>query len=125
MVSAKELRDELRSLRKDKVKPISKMRKDDICKEIEKLKGTREETAPVASTPMGPIKASKAAAETIKEAKRTEFPVQPAKEEKKKTGKAMPPSAGKKSAPAGASDAKKKSKLERMLALMEEPSDEE
>jgi len=125
MPSAKELRDELRNLRKDAVKPISKMRKEDVAKEIEKLRGTREETAPVASTPMGPIKASKAAAESIKEAKRTEFPVQPAQPEKKKSGKAMPPSAGKKSVPAGASDAKKKSKLEKLLALMEESSDQE
>ena len=82
MPSAKELRDELRNLRKDSVKPISKMKKEDVAKEIEKLRGTRAETAPVASTPMGPIKASKSAVESVKEAKRSEFPVQPAGEEK-------------------------------------------
>ena len=123
MPSAKELRDELRSLRKDAVKPISKMSKMDVAKEIEKLKGTREETAPVASTPMGPIKASKSASESIKEAKRTEFPVQPAEAEKKKSGKAMPPTAGKKSAPAVAG--KKKSKLAKLLALMDEEDSSE
>jgi hypothetical protein len=122
-MSAKELRDQLRELRKEAVKPVSKMRKEDVSKEIEKLRELRGDTAPVASTPMGPIKASKAAAETIKEAKRTEFPVEPVAE-KKKTGKAIP--AGKKSAPAGAAEGgKKKSKLERMLALIDEMSDAE
>ena len=121
MPSTKELRDELRALRKDSVKPVSRMRKEDISKEIEKLKGSREETAPVASTPMGPIKASKSAVETIKEAKRTEFPVQPADEKKKSGAKSM------KSAPkpsAGAVAGKKKSKLAKLLALMDETESE-
>ena len=125
MVSAKELRDELRNLRKDAVKPISKMKKEDVAKEIEKLRGTRAETAPVASTPMGPIKASKSAVESVKEAKRSEFPVQPAGEEKKKTGtKSMKKSAPASGAVADAGKQKKKDKLAKLLAMMEETDEE-
>ena len=77
MPSAKELRDELRSLRKEHVKPISKLRVADISAEIQKLKGHREETPLPAATASPPIKMSRAAVETIQEAKASEFPVRP------------------------------------------------
>jgi len=64
-MAVKELRDELRTLRKDSVKPISKMKLKDISVEIEKLKVSREETPPVASTISGK---SKKAVESVKEA---------------------------------------------------------
>lgn len=46
----KELRDELRTLRKESMKPVSKMGCKDISAEIEKLRVSREETPAVAST---------------------------------------------------------------------------
>ncbi len=50
-MTAKELRDELRALRKDVVKPVSKMRVTDISAEIQRLKVAREETPAVAAVP--------------------------------------------------------------------------
>jgi hypothetical protein len=67
-MAVKELRDELRTLRKESVKPISKMKLKDISAEIEKLKVSREETPPVASTTGGGLKQSKKAVESVKEA---------------------------------------------------------
>lgn len=77
MPSAKELKDELRALRKDHVKPVSRMKVADISAEIQKLKGHREETPLPAATASPPIKISRAAVETIQEAKASEFPVRP------------------------------------------------
>jgi hypothetical protein len=103
-----ELRAELRSLRKGNMKPISKMPKDDISREIERLKGMREETPAVAAVPSAPPRKMKAAAENIKEAKREEFPVAPAAKKKE----------------ASPEKSKTKAKLLKMLAAMES-SDEE
>jgi len=64
-MAVKELRDELRTLRKESVKPISKMRLNDISAEIERLRVSREETPPVASTISGK---SKKVVESVKEA---------------------------------------------------------
>ena len=64
-MAVKELRDELRTLRKESVKPISKMKMNDISAEIERLRVSREETPPVASTISGK---SKKAVESVKEA---------------------------------------------------------
>ena len=121
MPSAKELRDELRALRKDAVKPVSKMRKGDIAAEIERLKVGREETPAPAAVPSAPLKKSQSAVETVKEAKKMEFPVKPSASAKKSGG-----GAGKSSAAASkesVSEKKKSSKLERLLAMMD--SDEE
>jgi hypothetical protein len=79
MSSLKEMRDELRKMRKEKVKPVSKMKKGDVAAEIEKMRERREETAPVASTKGAPVRKSQAAAETVKKAKESEFPVKPSK----------------------------------------------
>lgn len=108
-MKADELRAELRALRKEHHKPISKMPKEDISKEIERLKGMREETPAAAAVPSAPPRKQKAAVETIKEAKAAEFPVAPAP---------------KKAAAAGSSKSKAKAKLMKMLAAMES-SDEE
>ena len=56
----KELRDELRTLRKESIKPVSKMGFKDISAEIERLKVSREETPPVASTTGGSLKKKEA-----------------------------------------------------------------
>jgi hypothetical protein len=119
--SAADLRAELRALRKEKVKPISRMRMGDISAEIERLRGAREETPAVASVPSAPPRKLKAAAETIKEAKRSEFPVAPASEMTKK-GRAAPKA---KAAPAAEPPKKKESKLAKLMRMMESMSDSE
>jgi hypothetical protein len=109
-----DLRAELRALRKEKSKPISRMKKADISSEIERLKGMREETPAVASVPSVPPSKSKvkSAVESVKEAKMSEFPVKPGQSKSKaKAVKAVPE--------------KKNSKMERLMALMMEDSDAE
>lgn len=110
MADLKNLRDELRNLRKEHVKPVSRMRKGDISAELDRLRKGREETAAAAAVPSAPLKKSKAAVETIKEAKSKEFPVKPTAE---------------KSAPkkAAAAAPKKKSKMDRLMAMMNQMSD--
>jgi hypothetical protein len=49
-MSVKDMRDELRALRKEHVKPVSKMGKADISAEIQRLKVAREETPAPAAT---------------------------------------------------------------------------
>jgi len=120
MADLKALREELRALRKDSVKPVSRMKKADISSEIQRLKGVREETPISAATVSAPMKKSKAAVETIKEARSKEFPVAPVHSEMKKGPKM--PSAGKKvddHSEMKAKLEKKKSKLERLMQLME------
>lgn len=80
------MRDELRALRKDSVKPISKMRKGDISAELERLRGMRETTPKSAAVPSAPPRAMKAKAGTVKESKAKEHPVAPAEAPKKKSG---------------------------------------
>ena len=76
-MSAKELRAELRSLRKDHVKPVSRMPVKDVSAEIEMLKMRRNETPAVAATPSTVSRAMKSTSESIKDAKMGEFPVAP------------------------------------------------
>ena len=83
-MSAKEARDHLRELRKDSVRPVSKMGKRDVLLEIERLKTRREITPSVASTPAAPAKKLGPNVKSIKEAKREEFPVAPEGSETKK-----------------------------------------
>ena len=113
------MREELRMLRKESLKPVSRMKKADISTEIEKLKLRREETPAVAATPGAGIKKSKSAVETIKEAKKAEFPVVPVS----KTEKTTKVEKAKKSIEV---PKKKSSKLEKIMAMMEAmTSDEE
>ncbi len=116
MPSAAELKAELRSLRKESLKPVSRMKVADIAAEIQKLKGHREETPAVAAVPSAPIKKSKAAVESIKEAKASEFPMKPDQG-------ITAPKKGKGKAPKDVvSDAveKKKSKLAKLLEMMDD-----
>ena len=110
-MSLHDMRSELRSLRKDAVKPISKMRKGDISAEIERLKKGREETPASASVPSAPSRKLKSAVESVKEAKASEFPVAPAPK-----GKA-------KAEPKAVPQKKKPSKMDRLMAMMDEMSD--
>lgn len=81
MSSLKELREQLRQLRKESPahKPISKLKKGDVAAEIEKMRERREETAPVAATRGAASKKVAPAQESIKKAKESEFPVKPSK----------------------------------------------
>lgn len=124
MPNAKELKDELRKLRKESVKPVSKMRIADVASEIERLRGKREDTPAVASTPAE--KAPKKMASKIKdvkEAKEAEFPVAPSEPSKKKTGKAVVVGG---SGAVGETTTKasgKKDKLAKLLAMLESDSE--
>jgi len=77
MSSLKEMRDELRDLRKShpEHKPVSKMRKADISSMIQKLKVHREDTPQVALFSSAPAKTYKSATESVKKAKESEFPL--------------------------------------------------
>ena len=124
-----ELAAELRAMRKDHVKPISKMRSHDISQEIEHLKLRLAETPHVASLPSAPHKAEVAAVESIKTAKAAEFPTKPAHDkaaphgEKKAVGrpkKMAEPMSAKKAPGAGS---KKKAMMAKLLSMMD--SDDE
>jgi hypothetical protein len=77
-MSLSELRKELKALRKEHVKPVSRMKKADCADELDRLRRMREETPAAAAVPSAPMRKSKMAVESIKEAKRMEFPVKPA-----------------------------------------------
>lgn len=120
--SAAELRAELRALRKEHVKPVSRMRMGDISAEIEKLRHARETVPAVEAVPSAPLKKMKAAATSIKEAKRMEFPVAPADADIKK-GPATSKKVEKKvEAPVEKKKISMKDKLAKMLEMI---SDEE
>jgi len=122
-MSLKDMRDELRALRKESVKPVSRMKKGDIAMELERLRGKREDTPPVASTVGAKPKKMAAKIDDIKVSKEKEFPVKPV-DEKKKNGKKSSGMAAGKSAAADCSDCgKKPSKMERLMAMIDEMSD--
>jgi hypothetical protein len=77
MSSLKEMRDELRELRKahPEHKPVSKMRKADISSMIQKLKVHREDTPAPGAFSSAPAKMYKSASESVKKAKESEFPL--------------------------------------------------
>jgi hypothetical protein len=88
------------------------MKVGDISSELDRLRGMRAETPASAAVPSAPLRKTKAAVESIKQAKASEFPVEPA------------PKGAKTAIPKQAANPKKKSKLAKLLAMMEE-SDEE
>ena len=115
----KEMRDELRELRKSSgQRPISRMKKSDIASEIERLKVHREETPAPAAVPSAPLKKSVAAVENIKEAKRSQFPVKPEDAKPKKSAPVKGEAVEKKK---GVS---KKDMLAKLMAMMESDTDE-
>ena len=73
-MSLAELRAELRALRKESVKPVSRMKKGDVSAELERLRKMREETPAPAAVPSVKSKAPESAKKFIKAAKETEFP---------------------------------------------------
>jgi len=119
------MRAELRELRKEKMKPVSKMRKGDISEEIRTLREVRETVPPVAAVPSAPVKELHSVVETVKEAKKKEFPVAPAEAPKKKIQSGKPSSA--KAAPVKSKNdvvSKKVSKAD-LMRLLEKMSDDE
>jgi len=125
MPSLAELRAELKELRKASVEhgPVSKMRKADVSAALEKLRVAREETPAPAATPSAPPKRTQPAAVSIKEAKKSEFPVMPGGttkgEERKTARKAYEPKAAPKAAP------KKKMTKAALRAMLDELSSDE
>ena len=118
--SAAELRAELRALRKEKVRPVSRMKVGDISAEIERLRQSREETPAVASVPSAPQRKMKAAVESIKQAKAAEFPVMPEGSGTKKGGERKTARKAYEDTP---SEKKKTSKVDRLLAMIDAMSD--
>ena len=120
------MQKELRELRKASAahKAVSRMRKSDISAEIQKLKGMREETPAVAAVPSAPLKKSKSAVESVKEAKKMEFPIKPEDKMEKPKPISKRMAVGKSSAASGDAD-KKKDKMARLMKMLEEMSDEE
>jgi hypothetical protein len=113
-----EMRKQLKEMRKEAVKPVSRMRKADISVEIERMKKLREQTPAPASVPSAASKKVKPVVESVKKAKAAEFPVAPVKEEKKKAPAKKAEKAMKEEAPK-----KKASRIERAMAMMDEMSD--
>lgn len=75
MSSLAEMRAELRALRKESVKPVSRMKKGDVSAELERLRSMREETPHAAAVPSVKTKGPPVSAKTyLKAAKETEFP---------------------------------------------------
>ena len=114
MSSLAEMRKELRDLRKESGhRPISKMKKGDVAKELERLREMRETTAPVASTHGATPRKMAPRAEHVHESKEMEHPVKPVAEPKAKPAKES------KAAPK-ASPASKKDLMAKMMKMLEE-----
>ena len=110
------MRKELRELRKSSgARPISKMKKGDVAKELERLRESRETTAPVAATHSEKPRKMVPRAQHMEESMETEHKMKPAPAAAK--GK---PVLGKKSGPAKKSGS---SRLEKLLEMMEGMSD--
>lgn len=121
MPSLKEMQAELRELRKASAehKAVSRMRKGDISAEIQKMKGMREETPAVAAVPSAPLKKSKSAVESIKDAKKMEFPIKPEDKMPKAKTITQRMGASKASAASGEDASKKKDKMAKLMKMME------
>lgn len=119
MPSSADLKAELRALRKEAIKPVSRMRVADVATEIQRLKGMREETPAVAAIPSAPIKKAKAAVETIQEAKAHNFPSMPDQGITAAPKKGAKISAAPKDVVSSAVE-KKKSKLERLMEMLDD-----
>jgi hypothetical protein len=118
MPTAAELKAELRALRKNSVKPVSRMRVADVASEIQRLKGIREETPAVAAVPSAPLKKSRAAVHSIQEARENDFPTRP--DDGITAGPKKSSAAPKPKKDMTTIVEKKKSKLERLMEMLDE-----
>lgn len=125
----KEMRDELKQLRKScATKPISKMKKSDIAVELEKLRGNRETTPSVDATKATPMKKMEAKISDVKVAKENGFPVAPKKGSEEMKAKmaairGMKGSKGSKEPAAKPREEAKMSKKDMLKKLIEEMDD--
>lgn len=115
IMSLADMRKELREMRKDYVKPVSRMKKGDISQEIEALRNRRETTPAAAATPSAPPRKLEPEVEKVKDVKKSVFMKVPGAVVKDKMTKAAPEKA--KGKPA-AEKASKKDMLMKMLAEM-------
>ena len=111
------MRKELREMRKDLVKPVSRMKKGDISHEIEALRQRRETTPAPATLPSAPPKGMKPDVENIKDVKKSVF-MKP-KDMPKKEG-AEKPKAEKMPKAEGKAKMSKKDMLMKMLAELDD-----
>jgi hypothetical protein len=133
MSDLKSMREELRALRKDHVKPVSRMRKGDISSELNRLREMREETPAVASYSNVKAPRQVSSVENIREAKASEFPVEPERAKKQMPKAAVRPApkvAAAKAAKAAkaapkAELKKKESKLAQLMRLLEAEEEEQ
>jgi hypothetical protein len=131
----KEMRAQLRALRKENLKPVSRMRKADISAELNALGQHLAETPTAGKgSPVTGRGQSRSTVETIKEAKAQEFPVAPAKDNKQAKSLKMPASHAKMSPAEHAKVMKKEmpaalkkkpSKLATLMRLLEEDSSDD
>jgi hypothetical protein len=131
-MSLAEMRATLREMRKEHVKPVSRMKKGDISHEIEALRQRRETTPAAAATPSAPPKMMKPDVENIKDVKKVVFmtPGQnemPTGEGKGKVTKSKPfdnkKPKGEKMTGATVKEAKMPSKKEMLMKMISEMSD--
>lgn len=118
MSSLAEMRKQLREARKETVKPVSRMKKGDVLMELEKLKTKREDTPPVAATTGAAPKKMEAVQSDVKVAKEKGFPAKPVEMSKAKKDKGS-------AVPKTTVAAKKMSKMERLMAMVDEMTDDE
>lgn len=118
MPSAADLKAELRALRKNAMKPVSRMRVADVASEIQRLKGIREETPAVAAVPSAPNKKSRSAVETIQQAKENNFPSKP--DDGITAGPKKSQALPKPKKDISTVVEKKKSKLDRLMEMLDE-----
>jgi len=72
-MSLADMRKELRDMRKEFVKPVSRMKKGDISHEINALRERRETTPAASATPSAPPKGMKPDVEKVKDVKKSVF----------------------------------------------------
>ena len=124
-MSVADMRKELREMRKEFVKPVSRMKKGDISHEIEALRNRRETTPAPAATPSAAPRKMEPEVEKLKDVKKSVFMKVPGAAVKDKMTKACAekPAADLKSKPkAEAKSGKNLSKAEllKMIQALDE-----
>jgi hypothetical protein len=127
-MSLADMRKELREMRKETVKPVSRMRKGDISAEIEALRNRRETTPAPAATPSAAPRKMQPEVEKLKDVKKSVFMKVPGAPVKDKMTKASAekPAADLKSKPKASTSVEKsgknlsKAELLKMIQALDE-----
>ena len=114
------MRKELREMRKETVKPVSRMRKGDISNEIEALRNRRETTPAVAAVPSAAPRKMEPEVEKIKDVKKSVFMRVPGTAVKDKMVKATPEKTDSKMKMKSEAKSSKKDMLMKMLAELDD-----